>query len=738
MHATNTLPSAKIPSRLSITAIALCTLALAVSFLRSEPLWAQQGEALREAARQGDLAAVKAALDAGADIEAGDRYSATALYLAARAGHLDVVRFLAEQGADVNAAESFYDSRPLDTALSGGNVEMAKVLLALGGESRESALVSAVRSDDLDLARAVVAAGPIQASTLDRLREQATDQRMKELLASARSRPDPEVAPLSPEQLDRLVGRYEGWSSDNAADARRDGEQLVLIVNGGEPTPIEAIEQGVIGMVESTFRSADGKIEASFWGRFGSVEGIYLSLDGGPPEMLRRSVAEPVAATDRPRRGARSEPERTTVHWPGFRGAHGEGIGDGVDTLVRWNVASGEGVLWKSGVPGLGNSSPVIWGDRVFLTTAVAEGAEQAIRVGDTGSGESVEEEFEHSWRVLAYDKKSGQQLWSTEVGRGVPLTDRHFKATQANSTAVTDGKRLVVVFPTAGLACLDFDGNILWHHDLGGLNASAFMDPDQQWGFASSPILYEGNVILQVDVAKGPVDEGAYLAAWNLETGQPVWRVPRDVAPSFSTPTVLQGPEGDELVVNGSTIHGYDPKTGKELWSLGPNSELVIARPVVGNGVVYVSAGYAPVKPIYAVPAGTRGDLEVTPGQPADELRWSHRVGGAYMPTPLLYRGLLYVVHHNGRMVAYDAETGDALYKSRFSQGGTFTGSPIAVNGKLYVPTEEGQMYVITAGTEYEELGVNEFDEPLMATPAVSEGVLFVRTPSHLYALGR
>jgi outer membrane protein assembly factor BamB len=280
-----------------------------------------------------------------------------------------------------------------------------------------------------------------------------------------------------------------------------------------------------------------------------------------------------------------------------------------------------------------------------------------------------------------------------------VPLSRRHFKGTQANSSPVTDGHHVVAVFPTAGLVCLDVEGNVLWRHDLGALNAGAFTDPGIQWGFASSPILWNGSVILQVDVHDGP-----YLAAWNLATGERRWRVEREVAPSWATPTVVAGPEGDELIANGSTIHAYDPASGEELWSLGPNSELVIATPIVGDGVAFVSAGYPPIKPIYAVKSGARGAIDLSSGGVDERLAWSADRGGAYLPTPLLYRGLLYIVHHNGRIVAYEARSGAAIYKERFSQGGTFTGSPVAVNGRLYVPTEEGLLYVLEAGTEYRE----------------------------------
>jgi outer membrane protein assembly factor BamB len=318
------------------------------------------------------------------------------------------------------------------------------------------------------------------------------------------------------------------------------------------------------------------------------------------------------------------------------------------------------------------------------------------------------------------------------EIGRGTPLTRRHFKASQANATPVTDGRHLVVVFPTAGMAALDLDGRVRWRRDLGGLPAGAFSDPTVHWGFASSPILYEERVILQVDV-----HSGAWIGAWSLTDGTPLWRTERDVAPSWATPVLFAGPEGDELIANGSVVRAYDPRTGEELWSLGPNSEMVVSTPVAGAGVVYVSAGYPPVKPIYAVRGGVRGALEVEPGADDPRLLWSHERGGAYMPTPLLYRGFFYIVHHNARLVVYEAETGRAVAKQRFSRGGTFTASPVAANGMLYMSTEEGLVYVLEAGATPRELAVNEMGEPLMASPAISEGLLLLRTPNRLVAIG-
>lgn len=712
------------------TALTRRLLALGAATLLAAAAPADGPAELLAAARNGDQTTVRRLLEAGVPVDAADRYGTTALLAAADKGHLEVVRELLARGADPDRRESFYGSHALAAALMHGHREVALLLLEKGADDRGGVLAFALQEGDLELARSAVAAGPIDASQLALLAEQAAElpAELREVLSRATSRPDPPPPRYTAEELRRYEGSFEGWDSDARVRVTVAGGRLTVAVNAESPRALEPV-------AEDRFRSAEGEIGVNFWGRAGLIEGIALLRGEAPPEALRRSVAEPVPGAFKPPATAVETAVAPTVHWPSFRGPDASGIGDGVDTLVEWDLASGEGVLWTADLPGLGNSSPVVWGDRVFVTTAVAEGTEQTIRTGLTGAGDSIEEEVAHvhSWRVLAFDKRTGERLWSTEVGRGAPLTRRHFKATQANSTPATDGRRLVVVFPTAGLACLDLDGEIRWRKDLGGLNAGAFSDPGIQWGFASSPILHGGRAILQVDVHDGP-----YLAAWDLGSGEQAWRVERDVAPSWSTPVVVAGEKGDELVVNGSTIHAYDPADGRALWSLAPNSELVIAAPVAGGGVVYVSAGYPPVKPIYAVPVGTRGDLEVDPGQGDPRLAWSDGVGGAYMPTPLLYRGLYYVVHHNGRLVAYDAASGTAVLKSRFSRGGVFTASPVAVNGKLYLGTEEGTLYVLAAGPEYRELAVHDFGEPLMATPAVSEGVLYFRTPSKLIAIGR
>lgn len=712
-------------------ALSLAVLALACGRGRgveSADGLAMRVEALHAAARFGDLERLRDLVESGVPVDLENRYEATALLMAARAGELEIARYLLERGADPDHAETFFGSTPLAEALSGEHHELAALLLGAGADDREEALEVALERNLPTLALAAVQSGPFHESRLAALRERAHElsPELGQILGQAQPRPDPAPPRYSAQELERFAGRYEGWDTDTVLEVEVEEANLSVSVDGGP-------RQLLATVGERTFADGPREVELAFWGRWGTIEALVLERGARPPENLRLSVAEPVgkAAFDAPADSAVAVARRT-VNWPGFRGERAAGIGDGAETPTRWDVATGESVRWRAAIPGLGNSSPVVWGDRVFVTTAVADSIAQEVRTGLSGSGAEVREDVVHTWRVLALDKWSGKRLWETEIGRGVPLTQRHFKASQANSTPVTDGSRIVVVFPTAGLACLDLDGRLLWKEELGGLNAGAPGDPGSEWGFASSPLLHGSRVILQVDV-----HDGAYLAAWDVRSGQLLWRTQRDVAPSWATPNVLPGAGGDELIVNGSTIHGFDPATGKELWSLGPNSELVIATPVIGDGVAYVSAGYAPVKPIYAIRAGTRGALHVDPEAGDERLLWSHGRGGAYMPTPLVYRGLLYVVHHNGLIVAYDERSGAAIYKSRFSRGGAFTGSPVAANGKLYVPTEEGLMYVLDAGPEYRELAVNDFGEPLMATPAVSDGLLLVRTPAHLVAIG-
>jgi outer membrane protein assembly factor BamB len=240
--------------------------------------------------------------------------------------------------------------------------------------------------------------------------------------------------------------------------------------------------------------------------------------------------------------------------------------------------------------------------------------------------------------------------------------------------------------------------------------------------------------VIVQVDQQKG-----SYLAAFDLATGKPVWKAERhDEISTWGTPTLVTGPRGDELVTNGTKVRAYDPATGKLLWTLGPNSEITVGTPVAGKDVVYVTGGYPPVRPVYAVKAGASGDISLPKGETASEaIAWSNDREGTYIPTPLLYRDILYTLNSNGILTAYNATTGERLYRARVGGGGAFAASPVAADGRLYVASEDGDVFVLKAGPEYVELGRHAMNEVIMATPAISDGTILIRTLGHLYAIG-
>jgi outer membrane protein assembly factor BamB len=421
-------------------------------------------------------------------------------------------------------------------------------------------------------------------------------------------------------------------------------------------------------------------------------------------------------------------------HWPSFRGPFASGVADGQDLPLRWNAASGRNIRWKIPIPGIANSSPVVWGDRIFVTTAVSGGGDTTFRTGLYGDVGSVDDATRHSWEVYSLDLTTGSVLWRRVAREGVPRVKRHLKASQANSTPATDGTHVVVLFGgTGSLHCYDFDGNQLWERDLGILDSGFFRDPSYQWGHASSPVIYRNSVIVQVDI-----QEDSFIAAYDLKNGGEIWRTSRDEIPTWGTPTVFHGPDRDELITNGTTVRGYEPRTGEILWSLGPNSDITVATPVVGNGLFFVTAGYSPVQPVYAIRPGAEGDISPErAGESSRGLAWSKDRYGTYIPTPIVYRGYLYTLANNGVLTCYEAETGELIYRDRVGEGGSFSASPVASDGRLFITSETGTVYVVEAGRRYRLLERNEMDEVCMATPAISGGMLIVRTLGHLYAIG-
>ena len=409
--------------------------------------------------------------------------------------------------------------------------------------------------------------------------------------------------------------------------------------------------------------------------------------------------------------------------WPSFRGPQASGVADGQQLPERWDGKTGENILWRTPIPGLAHSSPVVWGERIFVTSAVSSNPKASFRPGLYGDGDASDDRSRHRWMVYAIDKRSGKILWDRIAYEGEPREKRHIKSTYASSSPATDGRIVVAWFGSHGVHAYDVDGKPLWNVDLGRVDMGAYDIPTFEWGPASSPIIWNDLVVLQCDT-----QADSFVIALDAATGRTVWKTDRDELPSWGTPTVATTTAGPELVTNASNfIRGYDPRTGRELWRLGGSSKITAPTPIFDRGLFVVASGRAPERPLFAVRGGGRGDVA-----------WSKTGRGSYMPTPIVYDGILYVLGNNGVFDAYELETGQEIYRQRLEHlGSGFSASPVAADGRLYLTNEDGEILVVAAGREFRHIVTNAMGELLMATPALSDGVMYVRSSNSLFAIG-
>ena len=498
----------------------------------------------------------------------------------------------------------------------------------------------------------------------------------------------------------RVFGREDGASYAVAlSDLDRDGALDIVVVNAEQPNAVYFNGE----LREIAFGEPD---HFSYGVAVGDLNG-----DDYPDVVVANSGAPNVVYFNSPAK-------RSSRNWPSFRGPNASGLADGLGLPTKWDGESSENVEWKTPIPGLGHSSPIIWEDRVFLTTAVSDNPDSIFVHGLDGRIDRRTDLSRHSFWVYCLDRLTGEVLWEREASRGVPKIQRHRKNSYASSTPVTDGEHVIAYFGSEGLFAYDFDGNLLWNQELGVIDAGASYDDTYDWGSASSPIIYKNLIFLLADQQEGR----SFLAAFDVATGERVWQTPRDVMSSFSTPTIFEGPERVELVTNGADyMHGYDPLTGEELWSLAGSSRNTTPTPVVSGEHVFITSGYR-IKPIFALRSG---------GQVA----WSSEQGGSYMTTPVAYDGYLYTCQNNGVVSCYRASSGERVYQKRVAAG-AFSASPVASDGKLYFTSEDGEIYVVRAGPEYELLETNRMGEVCMATPAAAKGQLLVRTQHHLFSI--
>ena len=378
---------------------------------------------------------------------------------------------------------------------------------------------------------------------------------------------------------------------------------------------------------------------------------------------------------------------------------------------------------------------PIVWGDTVFVTSAISSRKDATFKPGLYGDGDASEDRSIHKWVLYAIDKRTGRMRWERVAREGAPRNKRHIKSTYASATPVTDGRIVVAWFGSEGIHAFDVNGAPLWQVDLGRVDMGAYDIPTYEWGPASSPIIWNGLVILQCDT-----QTDSFVLALKLETGEIVWKTSRDELSSWGTPTVAATMSGPELVTNASNfIRGYDARTGRELWRLGGSSKITAPTPIFAEDLIVVASGRAPERPIFVVKPGSRGDLTLTRDQTSSNaIAWSRTGRGSYMPTPLAYRGLLYVLANNGVFDAYDLKSGKEIYRQRLPLVGSgFSASPVAADGKIYLSNEDGDMLVVRAGPTFEHVATNSIGELLMTTPALSEGVMYVRGASSLFAIG-
>lgn len=422
-------------------------------------------------------------------------------------------------------------------------------------------------------------------------------------------------------------------------------------------------------------------------------------------------------------------------NWPGFRGPGATGIQEGHPLPTTWNAdpdaENPQGVLWRAPIPGLGHSSPVVWGDRVFVCTAVPEGEAADLMLGRGGQPTAADDARNHQWMILCFDKKTGEALWSQTAHQGMPRATRHIKATQANTTLAVDGENIVAFFGSEGLYCYDLDGNLKWSRDLGLINISKY---STGWGYASSPSIHENRIVLTCDDPENP-----FVVVLSLSDGEELWRVSRKgiCERSWSTPLIHAGPETTQVVINGwPWVVSYDLHTGEELWKIEDGGDNPVPSPFVANDWIYVVSSHGGKSPIYVVRPEARGNITPDLDQPSnDGLVWSTLKGGSYMSTPVVYGDYIYLGHYS-TVRCFNATTGEPVFVEKLPPPASIIASLVAADGKIYCASEHESVHVLSAGPEFKPIANNPMGEPCFATPAISEGVLYFRTTGSLVAI--
>ena len=412
--------------------------------------------------------------------------------------------------------------------------------------------------------------------------------------------------------------------------------------------------------------------------------------------------------------------------WPQFRGKQA-GVADDDPALPdTWSRT--ENVVWQAEIPGTGWSSPIVWGDHIFLTSVVSEDGAEKPQPGLYSGGERPASTAPHRWVVYDIDFKTGKVRWSREVRKAAPVGSKHVKNTYATETPITDGSRVYVYFGGVGLFAFTMDGEPLWNTEIPTFATRS------GWGSAASPVLMKDRLVVVNDN-----DTQSFIAAFDTKTGKQVWRTDRAEGTNWATPVVWEHERGTEIVTIGTkAVRSYDAN-GKELWQLTGMSTITAPTPFVKNGLLYMSSGMPGDgrRPTFAIRPGASGDISLQEGETSNEhIAWFQPLTGSYTTSALAYGDYYYTLLDRGFLTCHDAKTGKQIYGRQRLTAGGFTSSPWAYNGKIFALSEEGDTYVIQAGPEFKVLGKNSLDEMALSTPAVARGSLVIRTLSKLYRI--
>jgi outer membrane protein assembly factor BamB len=388
-------------------------------------------------------------------------------------------------------------------------------------------------------------------------------------------------------------------------------------------------------------------------------------------------------------------------YWSRWRGPSGQGHVTGTNYVDTWSDK--ENIKWRAAVPGIGHSSPIVWKDHIFLTTSRNDGSRLS---------------------MLAYSRSTGKQLWETEI-RSTGIEHLYPKNSHASATATTDGERVYASFGTHGLAAFDFNGALLWQSKIGDLS--------NYHGSAGSPVLYKDRIFLYQD-HDGTASTGSFVAAFDKLTGKTLWKTARGESVGWGTPIVIRTETRDELIVSSQRrVAGYDPQSGRELWTVRGLTFEVIPTPVVGHGLVFCSSGRQ--GPTIAIRPGGAGDVTST------HVAWSALRGSPFVPSGLVHGDLLYLINDmQSVLTAYDAKAGTVVYQGRLgipvSEG--FSSSPVAVGDQLFFTNDQGETFVVAAGREFKLLRTNTLNAQVLASPALVDGVWYWRTSTELIAISK